>query len=309
MSILFTNTNAQNSKSSNYPSLFWEISGNGLKKPSYLFGTMHVSNKMVFHLSDSFYNAIQNTDMVVLELNPEFWQKDMVKMSAAQEQLESFYKNNTTQYLNESSFKIDDYYDRLRSALTAEPQQVNSLLYRTFSVQQDYEENTYLDLYIYQTGRKFGKMAGGVEDYYQTQKILFEAYAAMAKERMKKNVSANKESNVDIDKKIQEAYRRGDLDLLDSLERISFNSPAYINKFLYERNKIQANSIDTLIKRHSIFVGVGAAHLPGTKGVIELLRKKGYKLRPIYMQDRDATAKESVEKLKVPVSFRSRNYR
>src|SRR5438045_8772754 len=92
-------------KDKKYQSLLWEISGNGLKKPSYLFGTMHVSNKMAFHLSDSFYNAIQNTDMVALELNPEFWQKDMVKMSAAQEQLESFYKDNTTKSITESSFK------------------------------------------------------------------------------------------------------------------------------------------------------------------------------------------------------------
>src|SRR4030095_13883175 len=222
-----THAVAQNFKASKYPSLFWEISGNSLKKPSYLFGTMHVSNKMAFHLSDSFYNAIRNTDMVVLELNPEYWQKDMVKMDAAQQQLENFYKDNTTQYISGSSFRIDDYYDKLKAALTAEPQQINSLLYRTFSMQQDYEENTYLDLYIYQTGRKFGKLAGGVENYYQTQKILFEAYSAMAKERMKKTVSANRESNFDIDKKIQEAYRRGDLDLLDSLERISFNSPAY----------------------------------------------------------------------------------
>ncbi|HEX5150117.1 MAG TPA: TraB/GumN family protein [Parafilimonas sp.] len=295
---------AQNFKTPKYPSLFWEISGNGLKKPSYLFGTMHVSNKMAFHLSDSFYNAIRNTDMVVLELNPEYWQKDMVKMDAAQQQLENFYKDNTTQYITESSFRIDNYYDKLKAAFTADPLQINSLLYRTFSVQQDYEENTYLDLYIYQTGRKYGKLAGGVEDYYQTQKILLEAYTAMAKERLKKTGDANRESyTADIDKKIQEAYRRGDLDLLDSLERISFNSPAYINKFLYERNAIQANSIDTLIKQHSIFVGVGAAHLPGSKGVIELLRKKGYTLRPIFMQDRDTQAKESVEKLTVPVRF------
>jgi uncharacterized protein YbaP (TraB family) len=301
---LLTHALAQNFKTSKYPSLFWEISGNGLTKPSYLFGTMHVSNKMAFHLSDSFYNAIRNTDMVVLELNPEYWQKDMVKMDAAQQQLENFYKDNTTQYITESSFRIDDYYDKLKAAFTADPQQINSLLYRTFSVQQDYEENTYLDLYIYQTGRKYGKLAGGVEDYYQTQKILLEAYTAMARERLKKTADANRESiTEDIDKKIQEAYRRGDLDLLDSLERISFNSPAYINKFLYERNAIQANSIDTLIRQHSIFVGVGAAHLPGSKGVIELLRKKGYTLRPIFMQDRDTKAKESVEKLTVPVRF------
>src|SRR6476620_8060914 len=102
----FTILSAQSLKSLKYPSLFWEISGKDLKKPSYLFGTMHVSNKMAFHLSDSFYSAIQNTDMVALELNPESWQKDMVKMNAAQQELEDFYKDNTTQYLNEASFKI-----------------------------------------------------------------------------------------------------------------------------------------------------------------------------------------------------------
>ncbi|MBV9961716.1 MAG: TraB/GumN family protein, partial [Parafilimonas sp.] len=92
---ILNNTSAQLQKPQKYPSLFWEISGNGLKKPSYLFGTMHVSNKLAFHLSDSFYNAIQRTDMVALELNPENWQKDMVRMNAAQEELESFYKDNT----------------------------------------------------------------------------------------------------------------------------------------------------------------------------------------------------------------------
>ncbi|MFT4155526.1 TraB/GumN family protein [Parafilimonas sp.] len=302
--LFFNSAFAQTLNTVKYPSLFWEITGNGLKKPSYLFGTMHVSNKIAFHLSDSFYNAIQSTDMVALELNPECWQKDMVRMNAAQEEIEHFYKDNTTQYITESSFEINDYYDKLKPALTADPQQINSLLYRTFSVQQDYEENTYLDLYIYQTGRKYGKLAGGVEDYYQTQKILFEAYAAMAKEKMKRSSSNNRNAAPDMDKKIQEAYRRGNLDLLDSLEHISFNSTAYINKFLYERNKIQANSIDTLIKKHSLFAGVGAAHLPGANGVIELLRAKGYRLRPVYMQDRDATAKDTVEKMKVPVNFK-----
>src|SRR5947209_15943060 len=63
-------------KPSKYPSLLWEISGNGLLKPSYLFGTMHVSSKMVFHLSDSFYNALRNADIVALETNPENWQED-----------------------------------------------------------------------------------------------------------------------------------------------------------------------------------------------------------------------------------------
>src|SRR5258706_5456302 len=66
-------------KSKKYPSLLWEISGNGLKKPSHLFGTMHVSSKMVFQLADSFYLGIRNADVVALETNPESWQEDMSK--------------------------------------------------------------------------------------------------------------------------------------------------------------------------------------------------------------------------------------
>lgn len=59
-------------KKKKYPSLLWEISGNGLKKSSYLFGTMHVSSKMAFHLADSFYIGLRNADMVALKpiLNP-----------------------------------------------------------------------------------------------------------------------------------------------------------------------------------------------------------------------------------------------
>ena len=58
-------------KSKKYPSLLWEISGKGMKKPSYLFGTMHVSSKLAFHLADSFFLGIRNADVVALETNPE----------------------------------------------------------------------------------------------------------------------------------------------------------------------------------------------------------------------------------------------
>lgn len=294
---------AQKTKKGKYPSLLWEITGNGLTKPSYLFGTMHVSSKMVFHLSDSFYYAIQHVDMVALELNPADWQKDMVRMDAAQAEYTKFYRDDSYNYLNEKSFRIEDYTDNIKSALTINPQQINSLLYRSFAGAEDYEEDTYLDLYIYQTGRKFGKKPAGVEEYYETQKKILEAYAASAKEKNKKEIDTDGDSPYDIQKKLQDAYRRGDLDMLDSLQRLTFNSPAFTEKFLYERNVIQANSMDSIMKNNSLFVGVGAAHLPGARGVIEILRKKGYTLRPVIMQDRDAEKKDEVDKMKVPVTF------
>src|ERR1041384_5258641 len=96
-----------------YPSLFWEISGNGLKKPSYLFGTMHVSSKMVFHLSDSFYHAIKSCDAVALELNPEAWQGDMFKMQKAQLTLSKFSAQELADFINEKSFQLTRYEDNI----------------------------------------------------------------------------------------------------------------------------------------------------------------------------------------------------
>lgn len=287
-----------------YPSLFWEISGKGMKKPSYLFGTMHVSSKMVFHLSDSFYHAMRNSDAVALELNPEDWQRQMFGMQKAQIALANFTAQNLADYLNEKSFQLTPFEDKIKRALNEEPTAVNSLLYRSYQSRADFEENTYLDLYIYQTGRKLGKTPAGVENYLETEKIMMEAYQDMEKEKTKRQVDTDGESLYEIQKKIQDAYRQGDLDLMDSLDNITTESPAFNEKFLYLRNEIQASSIDTILQKRSLFVGVGAAHLPGKRGVIELLRKKGYTMRPIFMQDRDATQKESIDKLRVPVTFR-----
>jgi uncharacterized protein YbaP (TraB family) len=80
---------------------------------------------------------------------------------------------------------------------------------------------------------------------------------------------------------LQEAYRTGDLDVLDSINKYNSTSDAFDEKFLYKRNEIQANGIDSILKTGStLFVGVGAAHLPGDRGVIMLLRKMGYKVVP-----------------------------
>jgi uncharacterized protein YbaP (TraB family) len=51
-------------------------------------------------------------------------------------------------------------------------------------------------------------------------------------------------------------------------------SNAFREKFLYKRNDLQADAIDSIIRKSSLFVGVGAAHLPGNRGVIEILRGK-----------------------------------
>ena len=133
-----------------------------------------------------------------------------------------------------------------------------------------------------------------------------EAYRDAAKDKKRKERSYGDAGEEYGENKLQEAYRTGNLDLLDSINKYNSVSAAFDEKFLYKRNDIQAESIDSILKSGStLFVGVGAAHLPGERGVIEILRRQGYKLRPVKMGERAGKDKDLVDKIRVPVTFRT----
>jgi hypothetical protein len=118
------------SKARKYPSLLWEITGNGLHKPSYLFGTMHVSSKMVFNLSDSFYLAIRNADVVALETNPESWQEDMFRFNFENDFTGASYQwaqglhHAPEDYLTINTLKFTNYEKLIETALASNPLQL-----------------------------------------------------------------------------------------------------------------------------------------------------------------------------------------
>src|SRR5215213_4272872 len=123
-------------KDRKYPSLLWEITGPGMKKPSYLFGTMHVSSKMVFNLSDSFYIAIRSADVVALETNPESWQEDMFNFNfdndfsnTSNPWLQGLH-HSPEDYLTINTLKFSKYEKLIEIALASNPSAINNLLYR-----------------------------------------------------------------------------------------------------------------------------------------------------------------------------------
>ena len=205
------------------------------------------------------------------------------------------------------TLKFFKYDTKIERSLYSNPSTINSLLYRTYGNESsDFEEDTYLDMYIFQCGKKWGKKVTGVEDYGQSMKLMAEAYKDAAKDKKKKERSYGDVDDAYSSDKLQEAYRTGNLDLLDSINKFNSESDAFDEKFLYRRNEIQANSIDSILKSgSSLFVGVGAAHLPGERGVIEILRRKGYKLRPVKMGERASKDKDLIDNIRVPVTFKT----
>ena len=61
-----------------YQGLLWEVTADAGQDPSYLYGTMHVSKKVAFHLNDTFFYALKNVDVIGLETSPETWLTDMM---------------------------------------------------------------------------------------------------------------------------------------------------------------------------------------------------------------------------------------
>ena len=136
---------------------------------------MHISNKMVFNLGDSFYHAIESCDMVGLELDPGFWQEHFSKQQADAQgyggisaMMNGFSELGKNTSLYKTIFSIDPYDNGIEYALATEPTMINSLLYRKNESNQEHEEDTYLDLYLYQICNKLSKRVLNTSPYQIT---------------------------------------------------------------------------------------------------------------------------------------------
>ncbi|PCJ65678.1 MAG: hypothetical protein COA58_09745 [Bacteroidetes bacterium] len=278
-----------------YQGLLWKITGNGLDKASYLYGTMHVSNKVAFHLSDSFYKAIESVDVVSLEINPETWMETMTSDNYVADNMGNAFSmrgNNNRTGFYKSIFKLEQPENKeIGSVMGAELGILNSLLYRTSNYSADFQEDTYLDLFIFQAGKKQGKEITGLEQLGATMQLNEEAARPVQdKEKRKeiKELTQKKKHQLSkiLDGKaygevMENAYRLGDLDLLDSMSRLAGTSDIHHNLIIVYRNKGMANAMDSIMQTKSLFAGIGAAHLPNSYGVINLLREKGYTVSPV----------------------------
>lgn len=283
--ILFTGTaSAQKTKTLKYPSILWEISSKKTGKKSYLFGTYHISMKNVFHLSDSFYIAIKNSDVIATESLESNWEEEFYQKPFYAPETFSDIKDWRGEYYQDylaefgmNSFGFNNYEKELEKKFDAYPSIIKGIISRVYN--EDFSEDTYLDHYIYKLGRRLNKTSIGLENFRESNDIVLQA--SINRELDRKNTNFSFENRVNQDD-VLDAYIKNNLDDLDSLSVLSDNSEPYREKMLYERNDIQARQIDSFIRNNqTIFAAVGCAHLPGKRGVIEALRNMGYQLRPI----------------------------
>lgn len=260
-------------------SLLWKISGNGLQKDSYLFGTMHVSEKIAFHLDDVFFEALQKSDFVALETDPTYWLDYFFEGEDIDTQYNSFFYRNQNDFYNTPFKLLSPKQEEIMFFLSREDMLLNGILYRTDPTAQNFQEETYLDMFIFQAGKRFGKKIYSLEDFERASYLVKKANGDPLKEKpdlwLQKKLKDENYFNL-----IRNSYRDRNTPQLDSLYAGMYTED-YLNNILYIRNRDMVNSLEKIVTKGSLFAAVGAAHLDGEKGMINMLRQKGYTLTPL----------------------------
>lgn len=245
--------------------LLWEISTpNGI---SYLFGTLHSNDKRLFEFPDSVYESFLRSKKLAVEVNvfDLFMDKDPIP--------------------NRSLLLLDK-----RGKLYTSNEEPTVTYYGNEDGMPQF-----MDAWFQEKAELLNKEIIALESIAQQTKAIEEI------------PYVEKENNISLalsDKQVlHELYLDGRIDLIDRLIKggLSGNKEAYI-KLIENRNIAIAANIARYCMDGPVFFAVGAGHLYGEKGLLSLLREKGYKLRPIQLTKGD-TPSASEQKIKSMRSY------
>jgi len=281
----FTAANSQSLKPKPLEkSLLWEISGKGLTKPSYLYGTIHMICKDDAALGDSLVAAIERSDRVYFEIDMD----NLMEMLTA---LKDFkMKNDTTlaDLLNKEDYeKVKEYMESKSTLLpfskleTYKPMLASSLLMESGI---GCEESVAMEQLILEVAKKNRKRVEGLETMsYQASIFDSIPYKLQAEQLLKYVNDGGNQPGADKQfEEMIEAYKAQDIEKLgDFVSTDEGGLGDYEDILIYHRNNNWVQKLRTVMPGKSLTIAVGAGHLAGEKGIIKLLRKEGYTVRPI----------------------------
>jgi hypothetical protein len=260
-------------------SLLWEISGKGLKVPSYLYGTIHIQDKRVFAFDSTVISKLDICKAYAMEvLLDEIDQAEVMEAMLMKKQtLKDLYSEEDYKFLD--SIVKENTGQSLLVFNKMKPFFLSSQLMQMELIQ---DMPMALDLYFLDYARKQNKICLGIEAF-SDQIGAIDALSVEQQAQMLLEGLADTSSLMSMNQfeDLLNAYISQDIDSLYTLSNDTSMPPEFNEYFLVKRNKKMAKRIAKFSKKQATFNAIGAAHLPGEKGVIALLRKKGYTLTPV----------------------------
>ncbi|MCB0704585.1 MAG: TraB/GumN family protein [Saprospiraceae bacterium] len=259
-------------------SLLWQIDHPDLSAPSYLFGTMHLRRHLHLPILELARERLLSCTHFVAELDLSESQHLSVEKAASKD-----WTKELTPRKFEKLARIIRKTTRIPSeqlALYPPLFLVNILSSR---ILVPVGRPFHLDQFLWDLAVDAGKSTGGLETQ-EEQMAIYTAYSnkeqLQSLVKMTTNISAYRREML----RMNERYEQGAIQQLYQSTRKSLGGSR--NALLFDRNRLMANRLAALLMEKTVFAGVGVAHLPGEKGMLRILKHKGFKLRPILPAER-----------------------
>lgn len=261
-------------------SLLWEISGKDIKEPSYLFGTFHLMCKEDIHFSENVSKAFKYSSSLYLEIDLDdptntfsafkyMYMKDGVTLKKLFDSL---------QYKKIQKFFSDSLHMTMSMIEKMKPAFSSSLVYPFMMTCKTTDG---IEMELIKKSKQQQKEIYGFETI-EFQSSVFDdiPYKEQAIELY------NMIDSIDIYKmnfiKMLSLYKS---QRLDEIEKSFNDEPGFEEQkavLLTNRNNNWVSQLKNILPQSNIFIAVGAGHLAGEKGLIQLLKNEGYILKPIY---------------------------
>ncbi|MBK8425054.1 MAG: TraB/GumN family protein [Lewinellaceae bacterium] len=257
-------------------SLLWRITPPGGGPDSYLFGTMHVRDLRAFTWLEPAQAHLAQCDVFATEFD-----FNEIEPAVLQEALRLPEGQTLDTLLKPGVWKNLDRYARKKLGLTAEtfrhqhPMSVSTALTAAFLMDEAPQS---LDETLWNHARLLGKQTAGVEtfaDQLLTLRTITLEQHLKSLTWLLKNFNRQKKRL----KKMMAWYVAGDMQPLYKAAKKDAKGMRKV--LIYRRNKRMTQRFEEMAATQALFCAVGAGHLPGGKGMLSLLRKKGFVVKPV----------------------------
>jgi uncharacterized protein len=276
-------TSNPKAETSDANTLLWEVSGKDAIKPSYIYGTMHMLCKDDVKISENLQNALNSVDQIYFEID----MSDMGAMVSALPKMNMKGDTTLKKLLSPTDYSNLKKYMEQKSPLPfAILEKMQPLLVSSIFA-KDYmncnEEVSGVELRIIEINKK-----GANKKIFGLETIMdqINALGAMPYKLQAENLMQSINDSAISRKKFSElkdAYIQQDLNKLFKLMNESDDKVMdYEDALLTKRNKNWIVSFKSIFPKNNIIAAVGAAHLIGKNGIIQLLRDAGYTVKPVF---------------------------
>lgn len=258
-------------------SLLWEISGKGLEKPSYLYGTIHMICPDELFVTDATKEAVANSEQIVMELDMD----DPSLMQRMQQQMMNPGMSNFSDQLSEedketiNEFLKKNYGADLSQLGIMKPFGLLSMvLIKGLDCPQP---GSYEATFVQMKGEK---ELHGLETVERQIKVFDDI---PMEEQIQWLVDYTGDTTILVNEidEMTAVYKEQDITKLHDIITDSPQYQKYAAALLYERNEEWIPVIEKFISEKPSFIAVGAGHLGSEKGVVALLQDAGYTVKPL----------------------------